>query len=201
MSELRSSIDHLLVGVSGSIAILSLPTYLVALRAAFASEVRVIMTAAAAQLLSPSTVALLCDEVFLDEKPTSQKKPGHIELANWADMFLILPASANILGQAANGLAQNLLTTTILASPIPVIFCPNLNQTMWSKEAVQRNIRTLTEDGHLVVEPEHAPAYEVGTGEVADTLVLPEPDTLIRDLNNMLRQFEGPTGSRRRDAP
>ncbi|QIN83365.1 Mersacidin decarboxylase [Rubrobacter tropicus] len=189
MSEPRSSIDHLLVGVSGSIAILNLPTYLVALRAAFAREVRVIMTGAAAQLLSPSTVALLCDEVFLDEVPTSQKRPGHVELANWADMFLILPASANILGQAANGLAQNLLTTTILASQTPVIFCPNLNEKMWSKEAVQRNLRTLTEDGHVVVGPKHAPAYEVGTGVVTDTLVLPEPDVLIGRLEKMLRQF------------
>lgn len=190
MSEPRASIDHLLVGVSGSIAILNLPTYLVALRATFAREVRVIMTGAAAQLLSPSTVALLCDEVLLDEELTSQKKPGHVELANWADMFLILPASANILGQVANGLAQNLLTTTILASPEPVIFCPNLNRTMWSKKAVQRNLRTLAEDGHLVIEPERAPAYEVGTGEMADTLVLPEPADLIRDLKGMSQQIE-----------
>lgn len=196
MSEPHSSIDHLLVGVSGSIAILNLPTYLVALRAAFAREVRVIMTVAAAQLLSPSTVALLCDEVFLDEKPTSEKKPGHIELANWADMFVILPASANILGQVANGLAQNLLTTTILASPIPVVFCPNLNQTMWRKTAVQRNLRTITEDGHFVVDPEHAAAYEVGTGEVADTLVLPEPAVLIQHLENMLQQFSVSTENR-----
>lgn len=200
MSEPRASIDHLLVGVCGSIAILNLPTYLVALRATFAKEVRVIMTAAAVRLLSPSTVALLCDEVFLDEKPTSQKKPGHVELANWADMFLILPASANILGQVANGLAQDLLTTTILASPVPVIFCPNLNETMWGKKAVQRNLRTLAEDGHFLVEPEHAPAYEVGTGEVTDTLIIPEPAILVQNLENMLQQFEVLTEGQRRDA-
>lgn len=199
MSEPRASIDHLLVGVSGSIAILNLPTYLAALRATFAREVRVIMTAAAAQLLSPSTVALLCEEVLLDEEPTSQKKPGHVELANWADMFVILPASANILGQVANGLAQNLLTTTILASPIPVIFCPNLNRTMWSKKAVQRNLRTLAEDGHLMVEPEHAPAYEIGTGEMADTLVLPEPAVLVQNLKSMLQQVEVATESRQQE--
>lgn len=191
MSEPHTTIDRLLVGVSGSIAVLSLPTYLVALRATFAREVRVIMTGGAAQLLSPSTVTLLCDEVLLDEEPTAQKRPGHIELANWADVFLILPASANTLGQVANGLAQNLLTTTIMASPIPVVFCPNLNRTMWSKKAVQRNLRTLAEDGHLVVEPEQAPAYEVGTGRLADTLVLPEPAVLVRYLENMLQQSEG----------
>jgi phosphopantothenoylcysteine synthetase/decarboxylase len=191
LSEPQVSIERLLVGVSGSIAVLSLPTYLVALRATFAREVRVIMTGGAAQLLPPSTVALLCDEVLLDEEPTVQKRPGHVELANWADMFLVLPASANTLGQVANGLAHNLLTTTVLASPNPVIFCPNLNRTMWSKKAVQRNLRTLAEDGHLLVEPEHAPAYEVGTGEMTDTLVLPEPDALVRHLGAMLQRIEG----------
>lgn len=198
MSGPRASIDRLLVGVTGSIAILSLPTYLVALRASFAREVRVIMTSAATELLSPSTVALLCDEVLLDDRPTSQKRPGHVELANWADMFLILPASANVLGQVANGLAQNLLTTTVLASPTPVIFCPNVNGTMWSKKAVQRNLRTLTEDGHIVVGPVHAPAYEVGTGEVTDTLVLPEPDVLIRELGYLL---DRPEDSAQRQRP
>ncbi len=191
MSETQASIERLLVGVSGSIAVLSLPTYLVALRASFAREVRVIMTGGAAQLLPPSTVALLCDEVLLDEEPTVQKKPGHVELANWADMFLVLPASANTLGQVANGLAHNLLTTTVLAYPNPVIFCPNLNRTMWSKKAVQRNLRTLAEDGHLLVGPDHAPAYEVGTGEMTDTLVLPEPDALVRHLGALLQRIEG----------
>lgn len=175
------------MGVSGSIAILSLPTYLVALRATFANKVRVIMTPAAAQLLPPATVALLCDEVLLDEEHPREKRPGHVELANWADMFLVLPASANTLGQVANGLAQNLLTTTVLASTGPVIFCPNLNETMWSKTAVQRNLRIIEEDGHVVVQPERAPAYEVGTGEIANTRVLPEPDILIEHLRTLVR--------------
>lgn len=145
------------------------------------------MTAAAARMLPPSTVALVCDEVLLDEEPSREKKPGHIELANWADMFLVLPASANILGQVANGLAQDLLTTTVLASRGPVVFCPNVNETMWSKEAVQRNLRALVEDGHFVVQPERAPAYEVGTGEIAYTRVLPEPDALVQHLRTLVR--------------
>lgn len=186
MSGPRAGVERLLVGVSGSIAILSLPTYLVTLRTAFAREVRVIMTAAAARLLPPSTVALLCDEVLLDEPDLPRKGSGHIELANWADVFLILPASANTIGQAANGLAHNLLTTTIMAYPRPVVFCPNLNETMWSKSAVQRNLRTLTEDGHIVLEPDHVPAYEVATGETADTLVLPQPETLVERLKSVL---------------
>ncbi len=187
MSEPHATTDHLLVGVSGSIAVLNLPTYLVAFRATLANEVRVIMTPAAAQLLPPPTVALLCDEVLLDDEHPRKKRAGHVELANWADMFLVLPASANTLGQVANGLAHNLLTSTVLASPAPVVFCPNLNETMWSKTAVQRNLRTLEEDGHVVVQPERAPAYEVGTGEIADTRVLLEPDVLVEHLRNLVR--------------
>lgn len=187
MSEANVTTDHLLVGVSGSIAILNLPRYLVVLKATFAHEVRVIMTPAAARLLPPTTVALLCDEVLLDEEHPREKRSGHVELANWADMFLVLPASANTLGQVANGLAQNLLTTTVLASPVPVVFCPNLNETMWSKRAVQRNLQILEEDGHVVVQPARAPAYEVGTGEIADTRVLLEPDVLIEHLRTLIR--------------
>ena len=186
MSEVHATTDHLLVGVSGSIAVLNLPTYLVFLRATFANEVRVIMTPAAARLLPPTTVTLFCDEVLLDEEHPREKRSGHVELANWADMILVLPASANTLGQVANGLAQNLLTMTVLASPVPVVFCPNLNEKMWSKKAVQRNLRTLEEDGHVVVQPERAPAYEVGTGEISDSGVLPEPEILVEHLRTLV---------------
>jgi hypothetical protein len=72
---------------------------------------------------------------------------------------------------------------------------------MWSKKAVQRNLRTLEEDGHLVVEPERAPAYEVGTGEMADTLVLPEPDVLVRQLRGMLPQIDVTTDGRQQEVP
>ena len=78
-------------------------------------------------MLPPSTVALICDEVFLDQEPTTVRKPGHIELARWGEMFVILPATANVIGQAANGLGSNLLTTTILAAPEPIVFCPNVH--------------------------------------------------------------------------
>ncbi|HET7271958.1 MAG TPA: flavoprotein, partial [Rubrobacter sp.] len=136
MDSEAQPVDRLLVGVSRSIAILSLPSYLASLKATLAREVKVIMTPNAAELLPPSTVALLCDGVFLDWSPTLEKRPGHMELARWSEMFVVLPASANVLGQAANGLATNLLTTTILASPRPVILFPNLTDVMWSKEAV-----------------------------------------------------------------
>src|SRR5829696_100308 len=188
---------RMLVGVSGSVAVLNLPSYLATLRAELANEVRVIMTLSAARMLPPSTVALVCDEVFLEQEPTVEKRPGHIELARWSEMFVVLPATANVIGQAANGLGSNLLTTTILASPRPVIFYPNVNDVMWSKAAVQRNVETLRGDGHIVIEPEVAIAYEVDSGETRESLVVPEPTRLVEQLREIHRQsaslpFPGP---------
>ena len=181
--------DRLLVGVSGSVAVLNLPSYLATLRAKLAREVRVIMTAAAASMLPPATVALVCDAVFLDQVPAVEKRPGHIELARWCEMFVILPATANVIGQTANGLGSNLLTT-ILAAPRPVVFYPNVNDVMWSKAAVQRNVETLREDGHMVLEPEVAIAYEVDSGETRESLVVPEPTQLVEQLREIHRQPE-----------
>lgn len=176
----------MLVGVSGSAAVFNLLSYLVVLRATLAGEVRVIMTASADDLLPATTVAHACDGVFLDEAPRLEKRPGHLELARWSDAFVVLPASANLIGQAANGLASDLLTTTILASTHPVVFCPNVNGAMWSKAAVQRNVRTLQEDGHLVIPPELAMVYEVGSGEMQESWAMPDPEKLVERLRNIL---------------
>jgi phosphopantothenoylcysteine synthetase/decarboxylase len=190
--------DRLLVGVSGSVAVLNLPSYLATLRAELASQVRVIMTRQAARMLPPATVALICDEVFLDREPTTVRKPGHIELARWGELFVILPATANVIGQAANGLGSSLLTTTILAAPEPIVFCPNVHPVMWNKAVVQRNVEILRQDGHTVIEPIVATAYEVDSGEVQESLVLPEPSRLVDQLEKIFRD-RGPDATLRGD--
>lgn len=145
------------------------------------------MTPAANALLPATTVGYACDGVFLDDTPPGlEKKPGHLELARWSDAFVILPASANVLGQAANGIAPNLLTTTILASPKPVIFCPNVNATMWSKKAVQRNAEVLQEDGHLMIGPEPTTVFEVESGEMQQSWAMPDPEQLVERLRDLL---------------
>ena len=151
------------------------------------------MTSAADAMLPASTVAHVCDGVFLDRTQLElQKRPGHMELARWSDVFVVLPATANVLGQAANGIAPNLLTTTILASGKPVVFCPNVSSVMWSKRAVQRNIDTLVADGHLVVQPELAMAYEVESGEMQESWIMPDPETLAERLRNILKRLQSP---------
>ncbi len=165
-------------------------SYLVVLRATFATEVRVVMTAAANALLPASTVAYVCDGVFLDGAPGLEKRPGHLELARWSDAFVVLPASANLIGQAANGIAPDLLTTTILASTRPVVFCPNVNDAMWSKKAVQRNVQTLLEDGHLVIQPELAMVYEVESGKMQQSWAMPDPEQIVKRLRELLPTIE-----------
>jgi phosphopantothenoylcysteine synthetase/decarboxylase len=191
--------DRLLVGVSGSVAVLNLPSYLATLRADLAREVRVIMTRQAARMLPPSAVAMICDEVFLDQEPTIVRQPGHIELARWGEMFVILPATANVIGQAASGLGSSLLTTTILAAPVPILFCPNVHPVMWNKTVVQRNVEILRKDGHTVIEPISASAYEVDSGDLRESLVLPEPSLLVEQLEQIY-QNHGPDASLQSDS-
>ncbi|QDX92811.1 Mersacidin decarboxylase [Brevibacillus laterosporus] len=182
----------LLVGLSGSSAVLGLPAYLGVFRAIF-KEVKVIMTEAATKLIAPSTILLFCDEVFIDEDLGLEKKMNHVELARWADLFIILPATANVIGQAANGIALNLLTSTILASPNPVMFFPNMNRLMWTKKVVQRNVSQLREDNHIVVTPLEAMAYEIASGTMQPNYILPPGQTVIQEMKNTLLEREEET--------
>jgi phosphopantothenoylcysteine decarboxylase/phosphopantothenate--cysteine ligase len=74
----------------------------------------------------------------------------HVSLPDWADLFLVLPASANIIGKAAHGIGDDLLSSAVVAATCPVAFVPSMNMQMWNKPAVQRNVRQLTEDGYHV---------------------------------------------------
>ena len=150
------------------------------------------MTSAADAMLPASTVAHVCDGVFIDGAPGLEKRPGHIELAEWSDTFVVLPASADVIGQAANGIAPNLLTTTILASTMPVIFCPNVHESMWNKKALQRNIETLQKDGHIVIQPELTMVYEVESGGMQENWAMPDPERLVERLQEMLESTEQP---------
>ena len=109
-------------------------------------EVRVLMTQQAQSFVSALTFAALSrHQVYTDEDfwSAQQGKPLHIELGEWADVFVIAPLSANTLGKLAHGLADNLLTNTVLASTCPVLLAPAMNTDMWQQIAVQRNYQTL----------------------------------------------------------
>ncbi len=140
-------------------------------------EVRVIMTAGAQAFITPLTLqALTGNEVhtsLLDEH--AEAGMGHIELAKWADLVIIAPASANTLARLAMGMADDLLTTVCLATTAAVIIAPAMNQQMWAHPAVSLNVETLRDmNYHLIMPASGEQACgDVGAGR------LPEPDELL----------------------
>lgn len=120
-------------------------------------EVHVVMTRAATEFITPLTLQVLTRNPVLvtleDEKQSW--KPGHIELADRAELFLVAPASADVIGNFANGLAPDPLSSIYLAlpRPTPVLIAPAMNGKMWQHPAVRRNVARLTEDGCRFIGP------------------------------------------------
>lgn len=136
-------------------------------------DVHTVMTRAASEFITPLTLQTLTRNPVLvsleDEKQSW--KPGHIDLADRADLFLVAPATANILGEFAHGLAPDPLTSVYLALPrtTPVLIAPAMNGKMWLHPATQRNVATLVDDGCRFVDPAEgqlACGYE-GIGRLA----------------------------------
>lgn len=148
---------NILLGITGSIAAYKAADLASQLVKA-GHEVHVVMTRAATEFITPLTLQVLTRQPVLvsleDEKQSW--KPGHIELADQADLFLVAPASADALGNFANGLAPDPLSSCYLALPrsTPVLIAPAMNGKMWQHPATQRNVARLTEDGVRFVGPD-----------------------------------------------
>ena len=123
--------------------------------------VRVIMTKNAAEFITPLTMQTLSGHpVFTDMYPiTREFDMAHISLAEYADIIVIAPATANIIGKIASGIADDLLTTTVMATKAPVLICPAMNSNMYDNGIVKENIGKLSAQGYLFTEP--------GYGELA----------------------------------
>jgi phosphopantothenoylcysteine decarboxylase len=171
---------RLLIGVCGSVAVLALPAYLQALRCAGVEQIAAVVTRTAETFLPTTTLRLVCDAVYTDIDPG----PGHVALGRWAHDVLLLPATAHQLGCIATGTAPNLVATTVLAAPDPVLLVPAMNPVMWRKPAVQRNVAQLRADGHTVLDPVPGMAYEVASRRIRPSLVMPPPDQLISVLHD-----------------
>ena len=147
---------NIVLGISGSIAAYKaadLASQLVKLD----HEVHVVMTRAATEFITPLTLQTLTRQpvvVSLEDEKQSWK-PGHIDLADEADLFIVAPASANVLGNFANGLAPDPLSSIYLALPrlTPVLIAPAMNGKMWRHPATQRNVHQLTADGCHFIGP------------------------------------------------
>ena len=173
---------NVLLGVTGGIAAYKSAQLIRDLQEAGA-RVRVVMTRGATEFITPLTLqALSGNPVHLELlDPEAEAGMGHIELARWADLVLVAPATADFLSRAAQGRADDLLTTLCLATSAPLLVAPAMNQGMWRDPATDNNIRALAERGvHQVGPAEGSQACgDVGPGRMA------EPEAIVRAAQDL----------------
>jgi phosphopantothenoylcysteine synthetase/decarboxylase len=161
-----------ILGVTGSIAAYKSAEIASLLRKA-GHEVFVVMTRSAAEFITPLTLATLSRNPVLRDLSEEQEggwKPGHIELADRADLFLVAPASADSIARLANGFADDALGAVALATRAPLLIAPAMNGKMWEHPATRANTEMLKSRGAAFVGPAEgmlACGYE-GTGRLAD---------------------------------
>ena len=181
---------HILIGMTGSIAAFKICS-LVSSLTKKGYDVRVIETKHAAAFVGPLSLAALSrHEVILDEfDGTHQEQIPHIDLAKWADVFLIAPADANVLAKAACGIADDLLTSCILACTCPILAAPAMNVHMFENPATQQNLQTLQARGWHIIDPEYGylACQDSGKGRMA------EPSTLEEVVLNILNENKSAT--------
>ncbi len=146
-------------------------------------QVRVAMTESATKLVTPSTLHALTHHPVLTYLWNDNNSPvPHIELADWSDYAIVLPATANIIGKMAHGIADDAVSTSILATVVPKIVVPAMNTNMWNNPAVQRNVAQLRQDGVTVLEPAVGMLAEGYRGKGR----LPEPSEIISQLRSII---------------
>lgn len=166
---------RVLLGVTGSIAAYKAAELIRRLRDAGA-EVRVVMTDGAKAFVTPLTFQALSGlpvhENLLDKE--AEAAMGHIELARWADVILIAPASANSLAGLAQGRADELLNAICLAADVPMAIAPAMNKNMWADQATQENVRLLAQRGVLFIGPDSGEQAcgDIGEGRMVDSEVI-----------------------------
>ncbi|MCL2743617.1 MAG: phosphopantothenoylcysteine decarboxylase [Planctomycetaceae bacterium] len=172
---------EILLGVTGGIAAYKSATIVSSLRK-HGFGVSVVMTKAAAKLVTPAVFEALSGGPVFSSVFHTGKSHAHIELAREAKIFCIAPATANIIGKAANGIADDLVSTLLLSFDGTILLAPAMNPVMWNKPSVQRNVRQLQEDGFVFVGPEDGrmSCGETGTGRMS------EPDVIIEKIKTLL---------------
>ena len=170
------------VGVSGGVAVYKALDVISRLRKKDV-EVHVIMTKSATEFVTPLSFQSLSQNMVITDMFAEPKawELQHISLAKKADLMLIVPATANIIGKVANGIADDMLSTTIMATKAPVVFCPAMNTNMYENPIVQRNISLLKELGYEFIEPASGrlACGDEGKGKLQDTEIIAE-ETLRR---------------------
>ena len=176
---------NVLFGVSGGIACYKSCTAVSALTKS-GCEVNVVLTKNAAEFVTPLTFQALTHRHVYCEMfdGVADREIAHINLAKQADVFVIAPATANIIAKLACGIADDLLTSAALAAVCPVIVCPAMNAHMYENAATQHNLRTLKERGFIIVSPEtgNLACGDVGKGRMA------EPEKIVEVVKSVFAE-------------
>ena len=178
----------IVLGVTGGIAVYKAVDLVSRLRKQ-GCEVRVVMTEHAQQFVTPLTFKEISgNQVAVSMWSSNQEfNVEHIALANWADAFVVAPATANIIAKMAYGLADDLLSTTLLAAQAPIVVCPAMNTGMYENVATQENIAKLQGRGITVIPPAVG-KLACGTSGAGR---LPEPQEIVEFLNAFFAKREG----------
>lgn len=190
-----------LLGVSGGIAAYKTPELVRRLRDRGA-DVRVMMTHAAKAFITPLSLQAVSGYPVMDDllDPAAEAAMGHIELAKWADLILLAPASADLIARMTAGMANDLVTTAVLATASPVAIVPAMNQQMYRAAVTQANLATLQSRGVLIWGPDSGSQAcgDVGPGRMLDPLAIVDyavqwasPVNDLQHLNIMITA--GPT--------
>ncbi len=166
---------EIVLGVSGGIAAYK-SAELLRLFTESGHSVRVVPTASSLNFVGAATWEALSGKPVQAEVFEHVDEVAHVRIGQGADLVVVAPATANILAKAANGLADDLLTNTLLTARCPVMFVPAMHTEMWENAATQANVATLRERGHVVVEPAVGRLTGVDTGKGR----LPDPSRSSR---------------------
>lgn len=172
-----------LVGITGGIAAYKSPE-IVRLIIKAGGQVKVVITEAGKKFVTPCTLETVSGNRVHTElfPPEGNYDPIHIGLARWGDAVLIAPATANLIGKAAAGIADDLLTTILLAVDVPVFMAPAMNPSMYHHPALKRNLEILHSRGIRLLEPDFGPL--ASTSEGVGVGRLPEPARIVEWLND-----------------
>jgi phosphopantothenoylcysteine decarboxylase/phosphopantothenate--cysteine ligase len=182
---------HVVIGVSGGIAAYK-SCYLVRRLSEAGARVDVVLTAAAAEFVRPVTFEALSGRPVLTSLWEPDRALAHVQLARQADLVIVAPATAHLLARVAQGLADDFLTTLLLARTGPVLFAPAMNDAMYAAPATQQNLGVLHERGYGFVGPE---AGALAEGESDRPGRMSEPETILHHAQRLLRR-SGPLATR-----
>ncbi len=178
---------HILLGVTGGIACYKMLDVASKLRK-LGYEMNTIMTDNACEFVTPLSFETITNNYVVKDTFARPHKweVEHISLGKKANIMLIAPATANIIGKVANGIADDMLSTTIMAARCPVVFAPAMNTAMYENKIVQKNIQFLKDMGYYFIEPDKGwlACGDLGSGK------LPSPDDLVEYVVNLLEKGE-----------